>query len=69
MFTTLGTTKLDMEANIGKFSTTPGLTRLAELRFKEKFSWSVGARATLWECECFGFGIEEQYAQANPKIS
>nr|NGX53577.1 Major outer membrane porin [Chlamydiota bacterium] len=32
------------------------------------FSWSVGGRLTLLECNCFGLGIEGQYFCTNPDI-
>lgn len=33
------------------------------------FSWSVGLRGTLWECGCFGLGIEGQYFYTRPNIN
>jgi major outer membrane protein len=32
-------------------------------------SYGGGARMTVWECGCFGFGIEGQYFGAAPKLS
>ena len=32
-----------------------------EVDLGTNFSWSVGARAVLWECGCTSFGIEGQY--------
>src|ERR1700722_3061605 len=33
------------------------------------FSWSIGGRATLWECGCFGFGAEAQYFSYKSKVN
>lgn len=67
VFATLGVTNLDIR--------TPGRTfglidnRMIELVYHDEFSWSVGARATIWECSCFGIGLEGQYFQTRPDIS
>ncbi|MFZ0565942.1 MAG: hypothetical protein WAM28_07145 [Chlamydiales bacterium] len=41
----------------------------SELDFVSNFSWSIGARATLLQCGCFGVGIEGQYFGFNPKLN
>jgi len=43
-----------------------GLTTFDTLRFEPTFSWSVGGRATLWECDCFTVGLEGEYFRTNP---
>jgi major outer membrane protein len=55
LFGTFGATTGAIET---QSSTT--LTRL-ELEFASSFSWSLGARAILWECGCTYLGIEGQY--------
>jgi major outer membrane protein len=41
---------------------------LGELVFDPVTSYSAGIRATLWECDCFLFGIEAQWAGAQPRM-
>jgi major outer membrane protein len=63
IFSTLGQTKIYLE--------TPGTAFLLEdplwvnlpirIATDTSFSWSLGARATLWQCGCFGLGAEVQY--------
>lgn len=36
--------------------------------FETDFSWSIGARATLFECGCLAFGLEGEYFRWNPNI-
>lgn len=40
----------------------------AELEYENAFSWSVGGRATLWECNCLLIGVEGQYFRTNPEM-
>ncbi len=40
-----------------------------ELYTDAEFSWSIGARGSLWECGCATLGAEFQYAQAKPQVS
>jgi major outer membrane protein len=36
--------------------------------YQAALSYGGGARLTLWECECFGLGIEGQYFRSQPKL-
>jgi major outer membrane protein len=42
---------------------------LGQVYFAPSTSYSAGGRATLWECDCFGIGIEAQWAGCNPQAS
>src|SRR5262249_37407498 len=57
---------------------TPGSAFFSALAFTNRrvtieagthFSWSVGARATIWECGCFGVGAEFQYFFTRPHLN
>lgn len=65
IFTTLGASDMRIRTNGVSFA---AINQLIELDFRERFSWSVGARATLWECNCFGIGLEGQYFQFKPEL-
>jgi major outer membrane protein len=75
IFSSLGTTKFFMDTNLKDFvvaSPVPGLVGSngrIEVETDSHFSWSVGARATLWECGCTCLGIEGQYFQCQPNIT
>lgn len=72
-FATLGTSKLNLEGNassFGPFLTSPILEngpRVA-IETRYEFSWSVGARALLWECGCTALGLEGQYFRTVPRV-
>ena len=42
-------------------------TRIA-IETEDHFSWSVGARGTIWECGCTSLGAEAQYFYTRPDI-
>ena len=67
IFTTLGASNLWINTNARGFSGTPG-DRLT-LESETSFSWSVGGRATVWECGCFAFGVEGQYFRFNGDVT
>lgn len=66
VFTTLGASKLHIRTDAKSFGSTTSLE--SELFFETKFSWSIGARATLWECDCFAIGVEGQYLRSTPDL-
>lgn len=66
VFTTLGATQLHLKLNSNAFGATSAVD--SELFFKEDFSWSIGARATLWEYDSFCLGLEGQYFRTRPDI-
>ena len=64
-FGTLGATNIFMRTNVTSFAP---VFVIGDFKFETDFSWSVGARATLWECDCFALGMEGQYFQTNPDV-
>jgi major outer membrane protein len=81
LFTTLGNTQIHLEGNVSTFGpfgefisgiflpgfgVTPG--ERVELDTNNEFSWSLGARGTLWECGCTTLGIEGQYFRAESRV-
>ncbi len=68
VFTTLGATSFGIQTGGTVFGAAVGNER-AEIAFETDFSWSVGARATLWQCGCFDLGIEGQYFQSTPDVN
>jgi major outer membrane protein len=68
VFATLGATHARIEADALDFSTL-GFSGLFVVDFDTRFSWSVGARATLFEWCRFAVGIEGQYFQFNPRVN
>lgn len=61
LFTTLGASNSLVTAPLGSFL-------ISEIETTTAFSWSIGGRATLWECGCTALGIEGQYFRANPRV-
>jgi len=64
VFATLGAT--DMHIHTDGLALGSRTSLGGELGFETAFSWSVGARATIWECNCFAVGIEGQYFRTKP---
>jgi major outer membrane protein len=65
-FAALGTTRLNLETNAKAFGGLAG-SRFA-LETESDFSWSLGARGTIWECGCTSLGIEGQYFSTRPHV-
>ena len=70
IFTRLGASTLNLTANSLVWDYSPfdpsNLGVQSEVSFQTAFSWSIGARATLWECNCFALGLEGEYFQTSP---
>lgn len=64
-FTTLGMTSMSIDTNLSPFVEDPINAKLAQFSFESAFSWSLGARAILWECSSWLIGIEGQYFRTN----
>ncbi len=67
IFATLGATQLEAIANARAFGAS--INTYVTLLTDTGFSWSIGGRATIFECGCFGFGLEAQYFRTNPNIN
>lgn len=67
LFTRLGASQIEVKAE----GTAIGLEERvgSEFQFSTEFSWSIGARATIWECRCLSFGLEGEYFQTNPDVT
>ncbi|NGX54840.1 MAG: Major outer membrane porin [Chlamydiae bacterium] len=72
IFATLGASNIRLETNSVSLAGY-GSGAIAGDRFvletETHFSWSVGARGTLYECGCCSFGIEGQYFYTKPDIT
>lgn len=66
IFATLGTTNFSLNTDASTFD--GGRGRRLEIESDSDFSWSIGARGTLWECGCTALGIEGQYFSTRPHI-
>ncbi len=69
LFATLGATNLFIDTNAGSYNNLELDGRRLEIKTETHFSWSIGTRATLFECGCWGVGLEGQYFRAEPKIT
>ncbi|NGX53380.1 MAG: Major outer membrane porin [Chlamydiae bacterium] len=71
LFITPGVTNMRVETNAASFqgvgSGAINGDRL-EIETETRFSWSFGARATLYQCGCCTFGVEGQYFYTKPDI-
>lgn len=69
LFTTLGASNLKIDTNAFTFSNSLSLLgERVEVESDTRFSWSLGARGTIWECGCTTLGAEFQYFATKPKI-
>lgn len=71
LFATFGASRLRFEAYTDALQaniTFPSF-RLMRLESNARFSWSVGARASIWEYGCFGLGVEGQYFRTQPAVN
>ncbi len=66
IFSRLGVSKLHIRTDARSWGST--ISQESELGFETQFSWSIGARATLWECGCFAVGLEGEYFQTKPDV-
>lgn len=67
VFATVGSTNFELDTNASAFGGTNG-ARFELESDSACASWSVGGRATLWECGCTSLGLEGQYFRANPDV-
>lgn len=68
-FGTLGATNFNIETNSDVFSDLGLIGSRLVFETETYFSWSIGARATLWDCGCTTLGVEGQYFQTQPQIT
>ena len=68
-FTTLGISWMNIIANELLFEKIPAPTAspVVDITTKTDFSWSVGARATLWNTRGCKWGVEAQYFNYSPE--
>ena len=69
VFSTLGESQISLLGERRSFSNSSNPRRYKSIESKTRFSWSVGGRLTIWNCDCFYFGAEGQYFSTNPGIS
>ena len=67
IFGTLGATNIFIDTNATAFH--GGIDDRLEIETETHFSWSVGGRATLWECGCTSLGVEGQYFYTKPDVT
>lgn len=69
IFATLGASNYRSDTSvIFPIDEVPSSTRF-RIATSTHFSWSVGGRATVWECGCTALGIEGQYFQFRPEVT
>ena len=68
IFGTLGATNINMDADLAIFVPLGQPPFIFSIETETAFSWSVGGRLTIWNCDCFYFGIEGQYFYTKANI-
>ena len=68
IFTTLGATNLFLDSNAFSFGAFTANGARIEIETETDFSWSLGARGTIWECGCTSLGAEAQYFSTRPNV-
>lgn len=66
LFATVGDSNFNIVTPSSSFSTRDVQS---ELVFAPATSYSAGLRMDLWSCDCFNFGVEAQWAGAQPSVS
>jgi major outer membrane protein len=66
VFSSLGATTISAFGDASAFSKVKGPL---EFQWFPAFSWSIGARATIWECDCWGIGLEGQYFRTKTNLN
>ena len=66
VFGTLGATTIRIRTDAVSWGLIGGFE--SDLAFRSEFSWSVGGRASLWQCDCLLIGLEGQYFQSRPEF-
>jgi major outer membrane protein len=71
VFSSLGATTISAFGDAVGFSAagTNSVRGALNLEWFPAFSWSIGARATLWECDCWGIGLEGQYFRTKTNLN
>lgn len=69
LFATVGQSKLRIETPASAWVALNYTNLDSVMETEWYFSWSLGARATIWECRCFGLGAEFQYFASNPHMN
>lgn len=67
IFVTLGATNIFIDTNSKAFGL--GGSGRFEIETETDFSWSIGARGTIWECGCTALGAEAQYFRTKPHVT
>lgn len=67
LFATLGATNIFIDTNDKAFGL--GGSGRFQIETDTDFSWSIGARGTIWECGCTSLGAEAQYFSAKPHVT
>lgn len=69
IFGTLGATQIHLATPARAFLSSNGANDDYNIFTESDFSYSVGARAFLWECGCFSVGASGQYFATRPNIN
>ncbi len=70
VFATFGATNMSIFTDGHTLAALAGAdTTMVQLDFVPDFSWSIGGRATVWNCGCMALGIEGQYFQTSPNLN
>jgi len=69
IFTALGATNLFIDTNASAYADTAFTGARVVIDTETDFSWSLGARGTIWECGCTTLGAEFQYFETKPHVS
>lgn len=68
IYATFGSTNFDIHTRSGLFGLPDVLGSFTRIETDGAFSWSVGARAVLWNWGCTTLGLDARYFRARPDI-
>lgn len=65
VYTALGATQFTFNTSLGPFNSTNPSPRF-DFKSSNAFSWSIGARGTIWKYKCTSLGVMSQYFSSCP---
>ncbi len=69
LFATFGATSFFLQTVSSAFNLQANTQQMLDVNIDTNFSWSAGARGTIWTCCNWAFGGEAQYFQSRPSMN
>jgi len=67
VFATLGASHVLFNGTAGMINEGAESNEHVDIETRDRFSWSVGGRVTVWECDCWAVGVEDSTSASTPR--